>query len=587
MVKRLSAQDDTNTPTTNANITSGSVTGITDLAIADGGTGASTAPNARTNLGLGNVDNTSDVNKPISTATQTALNAKGDASTNTASSTDNTIALFNSTTGKVIKQATGTGVVTATGGVYGTKTNPTGAFVGTTDTQTLTNKTLNDGVVTADPTVNLGIASKQYVDNKGTSAWKHNVLPTGSINGSNTSFTVPDIYVANTLRVHLNGQRLTPGGANDYTETSSGFTMVYAPSTNDVLTVDYMVNGTPNFAPTESIINGATPTGLINGSNTLYSLPTAYVPNSLRIFKNGVRMAKTSDYTENPTAGTFTMVSAPASMAVLLVDYQLAGGLATVGSNSFSTGEAVSGTVNGTNTVFTTANAYAGSSLEVYINGLLQYRTTDYTETNAAAGTFTFVDAPKTNDVIRVNYQRSLSTSSNADTVDGYHADDIMPIGSVIPYAGTTPPSGNWQFCYGQFLSRTTYVTLFSRLGTSYGNGDGSTTFRLPDMRGFTPVGKDDMGGTPAGALPNGTITGITSNLLGSRGGEDAHGLTIPEIPSHSHQVARFVGSGGDTQIGGGSNFNAATATSGFTGGGEVHNNMQPSIILNYIIKVL
>ena len=58
----------------------------------------------------------------------------------------------------------------------------------------------------------------------------------------------------------------------------------------------------------------------------------------------------------------------------------------------------------------------------------------------------------------------------------------VMPVGCVIPFAGAAAPTG-WLLCQGQAVSRTTYAQLFSVIGTTYGSGDGSTTFNLPDMR--------------------------------------------------------------------------------------------------------
>ena len=64
----------------------------------------------------------------------------------------------------------------------------------------------------------------------------------------------------------------------------------------------------------------------------------------------------------------------------------------------------------------------------------------------------------------------------------------VMPVGCVIPFAGAAAPTG-WLLCQGQAVSRTTYAQLFSVIGTTYGSGDGSTTFNLPDMRGRVAVG--------------------------------------------------------------------------------------------------
>lgn len=86
----------------------------------------------------------------------------------------------------------------------------------------------------------------------------------------------------------------------------------------------------------------------------------------------------------------------------------------------------------------------------------------------------------------------------------------IIPSGVLVPYAGATAPSG-WLLCFGQAVSRTTYAALFAAIGTSWGVGDGSTTFNLPDMRGRVAAGQDNMGGTAAGRL-NVTLTGNTSS---------------------------------------------------------------------------
>jgi microcystin-dependent protein len=195
----------------------------------------------------------------------------------------------------------------------------------------------------------------------------------------------------------------------------------------------------------------------------------------------------------------------------------------------------------------------------------------------------------------------------------------MSPAGGVMTFAGTAAPSG-WLLCDGSAISRVTYAALFTAIGTTHGVGDGSTTFNLPDIRGRIAAGKDNMGGTAANRL-TAAGSGITGTTLGVAGGTETHTLTTAQSPAHTHGGSTGTVSadhGHTTQItystlaaggfyalvysGGGWNANPlgtqghpsggidtnhthAFTTDGGTGSGTAHNNTQPTIVLNYIIK--
>jgi microcystin-dependent protein len=177
-----------------------------------------------------------------------------------------------------------------------------------------------------------------------------------------------------------------------------------------------------------------------------------------------------------------------------------------------------------------------------------------------------------------------VTINATSNTISSSAA-SIIPVGSLMPYAGTSAPTG-WTLCFGQAVSRTTFADLFAVVGTTYGIGDGSTTFNLPDLRGRVVAGKDDMGGTSANRL-TGLSGGVNGDVLGAAGGAEIHTLTTAEMPSHTHTITYGV----DDVNGGGGTFpsyledTGRTETANATGGGGAHNNVQPTFILNYIIK--
>jgi microcystin-dependent protein len=181
---------------------------------------------------------------------------------------------------------------------------------------------------------------------------------------------------------------------------------------------------------------------------------------------------------------------------------------------------------------------------------------------------------------VGANYTSVIADSAEST---GLRYAFVQPIGVVLPYTGSAAPTG-WLLCYGQAVSRTTYAALFAVTSTTYGVGDGSTTFNVPDLRGRVPAGQDDMGGTSANRLTNpGTTTGgIDGDVLGGTGGAETHQLTVAQLAAHTHSertVNTAIGATGGGQLTG-----EAVTTTGTTGGDVAHNNVQPTIILNYII---
>ena len=189
-----------------------------------------------------------------------------------------------------------------------------------------------------------------------------------------------------------------------------------------------------------------------------------------------------------------------------------------------------------------------------------------------------------TDSVITAKIQDGAVTAAKLDSAA---TSVLMPTGAIMPYAGATAPGG-YLFCDGSEYSETgTYSNLFSVIQSTYNTGGETTShFRVPDLRGRVIAGQDDMGGSSAD-----TLTDTQADQLGGTLGNETHTLTTTELPAHTHGgLTNIDPNGGD----GGSasdpgldyvTSNGAGTVSGSTGGGGAHQNVQPTFILNYIIK--
>ena len=160
--------------------------------------------------------------------------------------------------------------------------------------------------------------------------------------------------------------------------------------------------------------------------------------------------------------------------------------------------------------------------------------------------------------------------------------------GFILAFGVAAPPSG-WLACNGSAVSRTTYSALYALIGTTYGAGNGSSTFNVPDLRGRTLIGTD--------GLAAGSFTANLGSLdnAGGVGGAQNHTLTTAEMPAHTHAQEGQSACGHDNCNGGwaasiymhraSSNSKNTINNITSTGGGGSHNNVQPSMAVSYLIK--
>ena len=150
------------------------------------------------------------------------------------------------------------------------------------------------------------------------------------------------------------------------------------------------------------------------------------------------------------------------------------------------------------------------------------------------------------------------------------------PVGAMIPYAGTSAPTG-WLICDGtekDSVSDTTLADLYTAIGTRYG-GSGAAAFNLPDMRGRVAVAADGSAGRLA-----------SNDAAGESGGEESHTLTFDEMPDGKYAKNGVIFNHVTAQVTGPNSPDFGSSSDYEVGGDTPMNNMQPyQVVDNYIIK--
>jgi microcystin-dependent protein len=194
-------------------------------------------------------------------------------------------------------------------------------------------------------------------------------------------------------------------------------------------------------------------------------------------------------------------------------------------------------------------------SLAEFASGSLSTHVSSDTDTHGiGAGAF----------VVGTTTSQTLSNKTLSSPVinsPSFNTGGLVPVGSIVQYAGSSIPIG-WLSCNGSAVGRNTYSQLFSAIGIAYGSGDGSTTFNLPNLSGRVPVGLN--------------LGSVEFSTLGQSGGNLTHGHTISgsitEAASHTHTVAASSSSTGTSSVGLAHSHNVGTNGSNTNaGGGHSH----------------
>jgi len=228
---------------------------------------------------------------------------------------------------------------------------------------------------------------------------------------------------------------------------------------------------------------------------------------------------------------------------------------------------------NGTS-VYDVAPATFGSAITV--QGAATFEST---VTVSGAANFQSTVTVLGNGTFKGDVHVSSKVCASAFYGDGLNISGLLPPGVIVPYGVSAAPTG-FLLCNGQAVNRTTYSALFAVVSSLYGEGNGSSTFNVPDLRGRFIAGWD--AGTSV--LTSVTAGMILGSSIANTGGVEAVTLAVAQIPSHSHglnTLGPFTG-GGASHL---ADTSGTDSNTGDTGGGGAHSNIPPSMILNFIIK--
>lgn len=192
-------------------------------------------------------------------------------------------------------------------------------------------------------------------------------------------------------------------------------------------------------------------------------------------------------------------------------------------------------------------------------------------------------------DVFRVTYHAASGTYRVLDLDNG--------TGEIRAHAAAALPAGCLP-CGGQAVSRTLFAGLFAALGTTYGDGDGATTFNLPDLRDRTVIGKGDMGGAAAIRI-TGAGSGLDTAVLGAAGGAQGRTVSTSVTGAATGTLSVTTGTaidpsptpvtGGDGRANAAGHYHAGSTAGSLavtaSGTSEPFSTVQPGLVLNYVIR--
>ena len=483
--------------------------------------------------------------------------------------TDGTDATF---TGALTGNVTGNVTGDLTGDVYssdstqvldsgtdGTDATFTGAVTGNASTATALETARSIAGNSFDGSADISIATTDLTD--GTTAVTASSAEVNILDGDTTATAT---VLADEDRVVVNDAGTMAQVALSDFKTYIGTGITY---TGDVT----IGSGSPGDATNKNLV--------VNGNLTISGTTTTVNTETINLADNNIVLNSNLDANTAPTEdGGITINRGNEADKTLLWDET--NGRWTIGDETFVSGSLVADNITIDGNAITSTDT--DGDITVTPNG-----TGSAVVSQLKLGTSTVpVNDIKDEDDLSSNSDSALATQQSIKAYIDSQLTAAVPAGTVVPYAGTQAPTG-WLICDGKSYHSTAKAALYTAIGTTYGQG-GTDTFRVPDLRGRVVAGKNNMGDQGDANLITTGGAGFNGDTLGATGGSETHALSLQEMPRHRHTAntgsatnsldsGTFVGDdvAGHTGYAGGQNDNTT----------KPHNNVQPTIILNYIIK--